>query len=63
MSLEEENKQLKEYLAEAIDIANFTVSNHGLFIKGELWALKIELSKSAIVNCGSKLDQVVKYIH
>ncbi len=46
--LKRENEQLKQYLTEAIDIANFTVHGYGFNINHQLWSLKMRIDKSTI---------------
>jgi hypothetical protein len=48
--VKQENEKLKKYLTEAMEIADFTVSGHGFFIKQQLWALKNEIDKSEIMK-------------
>lgn len=58
--LERENKLLKQYLAEAIEIANFTVSSHGFFSHQRLWELKIQITNSHVAMENSKLSSVIR---
>ena len=58
--LKQENELLKEYLADAIEIANFTASPHGFFIGHKLWALKRKIDQSGIALNDNKLFEVVR---
>jgi len=61
--LERENEQLKEFLAEAIDIANFTTHTYGFFINQRLWKLKINIVKSQVSIDNNHLHDVINADH
>lgn len=47
--LEQQNKQLKEFLAEALEIADFTITHHGIFIKQQYSRLKANIEKANVL--------------